>query len=241
MTMAVRGIVELFKHVNRENEVHRKLLAFSISHDAMLVRIYGHYAMIENRVATFWRHCLHTYDFTRNGREKWTAYRFTKNVYSEFSPDLHKLICSAIDQIPLGAVPQRSSLPQQAPLSDSFSTNPESERGDSQELASRTPGSQDTETFKKPRLTSNAILKEQVEDLRHQLSKRVGNESGFMTVLRQELELQRQENERMRQENERMRQENERQRQEFKEETEKHLDRISKLMETVQSLSASSK
>ena len=33
MTMAVRGIVELFRLVKREKELHREILAFSISHD----------------------------------------------------------------------------------------------------------------------------------------------------------------------------------------------------------------
>jgi hypothetical protein len=43
MTMAVKGIVELFRLVKREPEVHRQILAFSISHDHRTVRIYGHY------------------------------------------------------------------------------------------------------------------------------------------------------------------------------------------------------
>jgi hypothetical protein len=43
MTLAVRGIVELFKLVGREKELHREILAFSISHNDESVRIYGHY------------------------------------------------------------------------------------------------------------------------------------------------------------------------------------------------------
>ena len=35
MTLAVRGIVELFRLVKREKELHREILAFSISHDHM--------------------------------------------------------------------------------------------------------------------------------------------------------------------------------------------------------------
>ncbi|KAH8744172.1 hypothetical protein BGZ57DRAFT_1020191 [Hyaloscypha finlandica] len=33
MTMAVRGIVELFRLIKREKELHREILAFLISHD----------------------------------------------------------------------------------------------------------------------------------------------------------------------------------------------------------------
>jgi hypothetical protein len=39
MTLAVRGIVELFKLAKRENELHRELLTFSISHDHRTVRL----------------------------------------------------------------------------------------------------------------------------------------------------------------------------------------------------------
>ncbi|EFY89431.1 hypothetical protein MAC_04450 [Metarhizium acridum CQMa 102] len=33
MTLVVRAITELFRAVKREGEVHRQILAFSISHD----------------------------------------------------------------------------------------------------------------------------------------------------------------------------------------------------------------
>lgn len=41
MTLAVRGIVELFKLGKREKELHRELLTFSISHDHRTARLYG--------------------------------------------------------------------------------------------------------------------------------------------------------------------------------------------------------
>ena len=98
--MAVRGIFQLFKLVDREEELYRKPLAFSISHDDKSVRIYGHYALIKDRAATFYRHFFHSFDFTaQNGKDKWTAYQFIKNVYFEFIPTLYALIYSAIDQI----------------------------------------------------------------------------------------------------------------------------------------------
>jgi hypothetical protein len=82
MTVAVRGIVELFKAVKREKELDREILAFSISHDHRSVRIYGHYPVIEREKTTFYRHPIHTFDFTAlDGKEKWTAYKFTKNIY----------------------------------------------------------------------------------------------------------------------------------------------------------------
>lgn len=101
MTLAVRGIVELFRLVKREKELHREILAFSISHDHRTVRIYGHYPVIDGKKTTFYRHPIKTFDFTsEDGKEKWTAYKFTKNIYDIWMPTHLKKICSVIDKLP---------------------------------------------------------------------------------------------------------------------------------------------
>lgn len=101
MTVAVRGIVELYKTVKREKELHREILAFSISHDHRSVRIYDHYPVIDEDKTTFYRHPVHEFAFTAlDGKEKWTAYKFTKNIYDVFMPKHLKRICSVIDKIP---------------------------------------------------------------------------------------------------------------------------------------------
>ncbi|KAH8765640.1 hypothetical protein BGZ57DRAFT_943473 [Hyaloscypha finlandica] len=101
MTMAVRGVVELFRLVKREKELHREILAFSISHDHSTVRIYGHYALIDESKTTFYRHPIKKFDFTsEEGRDKWTSYKFTKNVYDIWMPTHLKRICSVIDDLP---------------------------------------------------------------------------------------------------------------------------------------------
>lgn len=102
MTLAVRGVVELFRMVKREKELHREILAFSLSHDHRTVRIYGHYPVLDGEKTTFYRHAIHTSDFTAlDGKEKWTAYKFTKNVYDIWMPTHLKRICSVIDDLPL--------------------------------------------------------------------------------------------------------------------------------------------
>lgn len=114
MTLAVRAVVQLYRLVKREKELHREILAFSISHDHRSVRCYGHYALIDGDKTTFYRHPIHTFDFTAlDGKEKWTAYKFTKNVYDKHKPALFKRICSAIDDLPAGInfeVSQQSEL-----------------------------------------------------------------------------------------------------------------------------------
>ncbi|KAK8232544.1 hypothetical protein HDK90DRAFT_316529 [Phyllosticta capitalensis] len=100
-TLAVRAVVELFRLVKREKEVDREILAFSVSHDDSSVRIYGHYPVIDGKDTKYYRHPIHIFDFTAmDGKDKWTAYKFTKNVYDNWMPDHFKRICSAIDEIP---------------------------------------------------------------------------------------------------------------------------------------------
>ncbi|KAL8696941.1 MAG: hypothetical protein Q9201_007398 [Fulgogasparrea decipioides] len=164
MTVAVRALVELFRSVEREKELDREILAFSISHDHRSVRIYGYYPVIEGDKTTFYRHPIHEFSFTAlNGREKWTAYKFTKNMYDIYMPSLLKRICSAIDDLPAGI---NFDLSQSASFSQSTSqtsqpSNTESVLGEddsqssflaSQEVTPTTSFTQATEpTFKKPR------------------------------------------------------------------------------------------
>ncbi|KIV98499.1 uncharacterized protein PV09_09701 [Verruconis gallopava] len=112
MTLAVRATIELFRLVGREMELHRKILAFSISHDHTSVRIYGHYPVVDGKDTKYYRHPIHKFDFTAlDGKEKWTAYKFTRNVYEVRMPNHFKRLCSAIDQIPADldfSVPQLS-------------------------------------------------------------------------------------------------------------------------------------
>jgi hypothetical protein len=112
MTLAVRATVELFRLVGREMEIHREILAFSITHDHRSVRIYGHNPVINGKDTKYYRYPIRTFDFTElDGREKWTTYKFTKNVYDVWVPSHFKRICSAIDQIPVDldfSVPQLS-------------------------------------------------------------------------------------------------------------------------------------
>lgn len=79
MTLAVRAVVQLFRLVKREKELHREILAFSISHDHCTIRIYGHYPIIDGKETTFHRHLIRNFAFIeQDGKEKWTAYKFTK-------------------------------------------------------------------------------------------------------------------------------------------------------------------
>ncbi|KAL8925878.1 MAG: hypothetical protein Q9172_002031 [Xanthocarpia lactea] len=100
MTIALRGFMELFRLVDRAKELDRRVLTFSVSHGHEMVKIYGHYPVIEGNKTTYWRYPIRKYGFTeREGLERWTAYKFTKNVYDLWMPQLFELISSAVDQL----------------------------------------------------------------------------------------------------------------------------------------------
>ncbi|KAG9779722.1 hypothetical protein HRR80_002798 [Exophiala dermatitidis] len=169
MTLAVRGVVELFRLVKREKELYREILAFSISHDNETVRIYGHYPVIEGKKTTFYRHSIYKFSFTAlDGKEKWTAYKFTKSVYDTWMPAHFKRLCSAIDAIPPDIhfeVSEESDLqfPSSSGLSQGLESHNLSDLGaigddelrllDPQELTPETSVTQTSEqvTFKKPK------------------------------------------------------------------------------------------
>ncbi|POS69146.1 hypothetical protein DHEL01_v212459 [Diaporthe helianthi] len=166
-TLAVRAVVELFRLVKREKEVDREILAFSISHDHSNVRIYGHYPVINGKDTKYYRHKIDGFSFTdRNGKEKWTAYKFTKNVYDNWMPDHFKRICSAIDDVPevnFDVSQSELQFSSQTGLSQELESHhlPQSEgllsvasRDDGSSVArdeATTPDTSVSQSFKKPR------------------------------------------------------------------------------------------
>lgn len=164
MIIAVRALVELYKTVKREKELNREILAFSVSHDHTSVRIYGHYPVIEADKITFYRHSIHKFDFTAlNGKEKWTAYKFIKNVYDTWISIQHVRICSAINDLPIDInfdLSQSASFSQPTPqISQQSNTESRLSENDdqsnflvSQEVTPTTSFTQTTERVsKKPR------------------------------------------------------------------------------------------
>ncbi len=132
------------------------------------MRIYGHYPIINGKDTTYYRHPIHTFDFTAlDGKEKWTAYKFTKNVY-KWMPSHFKRISSAIDELPpdlefevselqgsgLSQVFENQSLSQQSnPDTTSLAENDDSQSSLAGSITPNTSLSHGTEqgAFKKPK------------------------------------------------------------------------------------------
>ncbi|PQE14400.1 phosphatidylserine decarboxylase protein [Rutstroemia sp. NJR-2017a BBW] len=124
MTLAVRAIVELFRLAKREKELHRQILAFSISHDHWTVRIYSHYPVIKGKDTAFYRHPIRIFGFTElEGKEKWSAYKFTKNIYDIWMPKHLERIRSVIDELPSDFDFEVPLLPEEYGLSQNLESH----------------------------------------------------------------------------------------------------------------------
>lgn len=100
MIVVVRALVQLYKAVKREKELHQKILAFSISYDHSSMRIYDHYAIVERNKTIFYHHLIHKFNFIAlNERNKWMMYKFMKNIYDKWMLIHHKRICLTIDDL----------------------------------------------------------------------------------------------------------------------------------------------
>ena len=170
---AVNAILQLYRSVSWVEKLHRKILVFSVSHDDEWVKIYGHYALIEQDTATFHRHPIHRFSFAAyDGKDRWTAYSFIRKVYDYFAPIILKAIRDAVSQLP--------------EFESSMSIDPgeaESELTDSRNTVS-TPISQSNDGFVKPPLPPNKnrgkrtdwkaeqiyLLKQQFEDSKQELA-----------------------------------------------------------------------
>jgi hypothetical protein len=97
--------------------------------------------MIDGKDTKYYRHPIYTFDFTTlDGRDKWTAYKFIKNVYDVWMPSHFKRLCSAIDQIPADLDFSAPPLSQSFGLSHDLEHHHLSASSQSQGLSQQSPG-----------------------------------------------------------------------------------------------------
>ncbi|KAL8704021.1 MAG: hypothetical protein Q9225_008102 [Loekoesia sp. 1 TL-2023] len=173
-SIAVDAIIQLYQAAFEESEPDRvqklygKVLAFSVSHDHDSVRIWGHYAVMQDGLK-FYYHEIEVFSLTvRDGRDRNIGYNFTRNIYDTFVPEHLKRIQDAVKQLrdpnqPLGpdGVPGTSGLSFSAA---GMLVNDENSQQDTMDLLSQGAG------FAIPtESASMAKLREQVEQQREQI------------------------------------------------------------------------
>ncbi|MCJ1422374.1 hypothetical protein MMC29_000254 [Sticta canariensis] len=151
--VAANAVVELYRLVSRQDELNRKILTFSVSHDHRAVRIYGHYILINGKDTSFYRHLLRDFSITdQDGKDKWTAYMFTLSVYNDFRRIHHDRITSAADQLPDPEDFAVESFSQQSNLESFEQNDSQLTASCSQQTEPELPSSQTSEpVFKKPK------------------------------------------------------------------------------------------
>ncbi|KAI9046167.1 uncharacterized protein KD926_004005 [Aspergillus affinis] len=102
MARALRGVIELFKMVGRQDELHRSALGVFIIHNHCEVEIYVNFARIENGQATYHYELLEGFSFTwEEGRNRWSSYKFVMAFYENWVPMHLERLRSAIDDLPV--------------------------------------------------------------------------------------------------------------------------------------------
>ncbi|KIW13813.1 hypothetical protein PV08_06593 [Exophiala spinifera] len=101
MTVALRGVVDVFRKANRASEVHRRALGYSISHDDRSVRIYAHYPEVDGENTLYFRETIKELNIgDERGEQRWISHQFTLNVCQIFAPALLKRLTAVIDELP---------------------------------------------------------------------------------------------------------------------------------------------
>ena len=111
-SVAANAVVQLYRAINRQHELNREVLGFSISHNHNMVCLWAHYAVIDGDTTQFYRHQIDGCSTdVRGGRETWTGYKFTKNVCETFGPIHIKRIRDAADELPGPETFEQDQLP----------------------------------------------------------------------------------------------------------------------------------
>ncbi|KAK5311994.1 hypothetical protein LTR93_011507 [Exophiala xenobiotica] len=101
MTVALRGIVDVFRKANRASEVHGRALGYSISHDDRSVRIYARYPEVEGENTLYFRETIKELNVgDEMGEHRRISHQFTLNVCQIFALALLQRLNAMIDELP---------------------------------------------------------------------------------------------------------------------------------------------
>ncbi|KAL4963222.1 uncharacterized protein BDV14DRAFT_202052 [Aspergillus stella-maris] len=101
MTCALKGVVSLFQLAERAQQLHRKILGFSITYNHDIVYIFAHYPVISDRKVTYHRREVKTFSFAdRDGSNRWISRSFVLAMYRDWVPRHFELLCSAVEALP---------------------------------------------------------------------------------------------------------------------------------------------
>ncbi|KAJ5100405.1 hypothetical protein N7456_006457 [Penicillium angulare] len=99
MCVAMRAVVSLCQAAGCMEELHRKILAFSISHELNFFRIYGYYPEVKDGQVSYYRWPVAGASIWSK-ENRWTCYRFVQNLDREFLPIHTNRLMRMLEQLP---------------------------------------------------------------------------------------------------------------------------------------------
>ncbi|CAD6443237.1 f79ac2de-714b-4874-9d7b-ef93dbcf67f3 [Sclerotinia trifoliorum] len=103
-TILLKGLFHLFRLVGRESELHGIPNGFSFSHSDVNVQILAHYLVItDEKKPEYYQEPIAKFGIRKTvlGDHRWVAWTVTRNILDLWVQDHFKLICSAIDMLPV--------------------------------------------------------------------------------------------------------------------------------------------
>jgi hypothetical protein len=99
MCISLRAVVNLAQAAGCAQEVHRRLLGFSISHDLEGVRIYGYYPEVSEDGIKYYRWEVKQFNIWME-EDKWACYSFVENLDRKFLPIHTNRLIHFLERIP---------------------------------------------------------------------------------------------------------------------------------------------
>ncbi|KAI2707452.1 hypothetical protein CBS147333_9340 [Penicillium roqueforti] len=99
MYIALRAVVSLCQAADCTEEVHRRILGFSISHELEGFRIYGYYPEINDGKVSFYRWPVAQPNVWVK-ETRWTCYQFVENLDRDFLPIHTDRLIRILEEVP---------------------------------------------------------------------------------------------------------------------------------------------
>ncbi|KAJ5547488.1 hypothetical protein N7513_004722 [Penicillium frequentans] len=99
MCIALRAVISLCQAAGCTEEVHRRILGFSISHDLGGLRMYGYYPEIDDGKVSFYRWPVAQPNIWVK-ENRWICYQFVENLDREFLPIHTNRLMRILEEVP---------------------------------------------------------------------------------------------------------------------------------------------
>lgn len=86
-SMAVNAIFQLFRTVSRQKELDKEILAFSVSHNYTVVKIYSHFPLVhsDNNRPSSYRRNIHSRNiWDEDDEDRWSSCNIIRKTYDEW-------------------------------------------------------------------------------------------------------------------------------------------------------------